>query len=71
MTETIDSVMEYGILTPAIVRPRQEGGYEVVADHRRKYACDVSGLADLPAIAPGYADRFNFPTSCREANGGG
>jgi len=46
----VESVMEYGILTPAIVRPRQEGGYEIVAGHRRKHACEVAGLETMPCI---------------------
>jgi len=50
MTETVESVMEYGILTPAIVRPRREGGYEIVAGHRRKRACELAGLDALPSI---------------------
>ena len=50
MTETVESVMEYGILTPAIVRPRQEGGYEIIAGHRRRRAGELAGLPTLPAI---------------------
>ena len=50
MTETVESVMEYGILTPAIVRPRQEGGYEIIAGHRRRRAGELAGLSTLPAI---------------------
>ena len=50
MKEAVESVKEYGILTPAIVRPRDEGGYEIVAGHRRKYACELAGLETMPAI---------------------
>ena len=50
MKEAAESVKEYGILTPAIVRPRDEGGYEIVAGHRRKYACELAGLETMPAI---------------------
>ena len=50
MKEAVESVKEYGILTPAIVRPREEGGYELVAGHRRKYACELAGLTTMPAI---------------------
>lgn len=50
MREAVESVKEYGILTPAIVRPREEGGYEIVAGHRRKYACELAGLTTMPAI---------------------
>ena len=42
--------MAYGMLTPAIVRPREAGGYEIVAGHRRKHACELAGLAALPAL---------------------
>ena len=50
MREAVESVKEYGILTPAIVRPREEGGYEIVAGHRRKHACELAGLETMPAI---------------------
>ncbi len=50
MKETTESVKEYGVLTPAIVRPREAGGYEIVAGHRRKHACELAGLAALPAL---------------------
>ena len=50
MKEAVESVKEYGILTPAIVRPRDEGGYEIVAGHRRKHACELAGLETMPAI---------------------
>jgi ParB family chromosome partitioning protein len=50
MKEAVESVKEYGILTPAIVRPREEGGYELVAGHRRKHACELAGLTTMPAI---------------------
>lgn len=50
MKEAVESVKEYGVLTPAIVRPREEGGYEIVAGHRRKHACELAGLETIPAI---------------------
>ena len=50
MRELIDSVKANGVLTPAIVRPREEGGYEVVSGHRRLYAAKEAGLLTLPAI---------------------
>ena len=50
MKETAESVKEYGVLTPAIVWPREAGGYEIVAGHRRKHACELAGLAALPAL---------------------
>ncbi len=50
MKETTESVKEYGVLTPAIVRPREAGGYEIVAGHRRRHACELAGLTELPAL---------------------
>ncbi len=50
MKETIQSVKEYGVIVPAIVRPREEGGYEIVAGHRRKYACEQAGLDTIPVL---------------------
>lgn len=50
MTETIESIREYGILSPALVRPREEGGYELISGHRRKHACELAGLAAMPVI---------------------
>ncbi len=50
MKETVESIKEYGVLVPAIVRPREEGGYEIVSGHRRKHACELAGLETIPAI---------------------
>ena len=50
MRETVASIREFGVLVPAIVRAREEGGYELVAGHRRKRACELAGLKSLPAI---------------------
>lgn len=50
MFETADSIRERGVLVPAIVRPREEGGYEIVAGHRRKRGCEIAGLDSMPAI---------------------
>jgi len=50
MRETAESIKEYGVLVPAIVRPREEGGYEIVAGHRRKHACELAGMETMPAI---------------------
>ena len=50
MRETLDSVKARGILTPAIARPREDGGYELVAGHRRKRACELAGLDAMPVI---------------------
>ena len=50
MKETVESVKEYGILTPAIARPRADGGYELLSGHRRKRACELAGLDTMPVI---------------------
>ena len=50
MQETAESVKEYGILVPALARPREDGGYELIAGHRRKHACELAGLATMPVI---------------------
>ena len=50
MQQTIDSIMQVGFLTPAIIRPAPEGGYEMVAGHRRLHAADLAGLKTIPAI---------------------
>ncbi|MCD8388725.1 MAG: ParB/RepB/Spo0J family partition protein, partial [Oscillospiraceae bacterium] len=50
MQDTAESVRTYGVLVPAIVRPRVGGGYEIVAGHRRKHACELAGLSTMPAI---------------------
>lgn len=50
MQETAESVKEYGVLVPAIARPLESGGYELVAGHRRKRACELAGLETMPVI---------------------
>lgn len=50
MFDTAESVKEYGVLVPAIARPRDEGGYELVAGHRRKRACELAELETMPVI---------------------
>ena len=50
MQQTIDSIMQVGVLNPAIIRPAPEGGYEMVAGHRRLHAADLAGLKTIPAI---------------------
>lgn len=50
MKETVESVKEYGVLIPAIARPREGGGYELVAGHRRKHACELAGLDTMLGI---------------------
>jgi ParB family chromosome partitioning protein len=50
MQRTVDSIKEYGVLTPGIARPSLSGGYEIVAGHRRKHACELAGLSTMPFI---------------------
>ena len=50
MQEMAESVKQYGVLVPTLVRPKPEGGYEMVAGHRRKKAADLAGLAEIPCI---------------------
>ena len=50
MLETAESIRQYGVLVPAIVRPREDGGYEIVAGHRRKHGSELAGLQNLPCI---------------------
>lgn len=50
MMETVESVKAYGVLVPLIVRPMEEGGYEIVSGHRRKRACELAGVDEVPVI---------------------
>lgn len=50
MMETVESVKEYGVLVPLIVRPMEEGGYEIVSGHQRKRACELAGVDEVPVI---------------------
>ena len=50
MRDTADSIREYGVLVPAIARPRPDGGYELIAGHRRKRGCELAGLQTMPVI---------------------
>ncbi len=50
MADTTRSVQERGVLVPAIARPRAEGGYELISGHRRKRACELTGLDTMPVI---------------------
>ena len=50
MLDTAESVKQYGVLVPAIVRPREDGGYELVSGHRRKRACELAELETMPVI---------------------
>ena len=50
MEQTVESIREYGVLVPAIARPREDGGYELIAGHRRKHACELAGRETMPVI---------------------
>ena len=50
MANTIDSVRQYGVLVPAIARPLESGGYELVSGHRRRHASELAGLTEMPVI---------------------
>lgn len=50
MADTAESIKEYGVLVPAIARPRVEGGYELVAGHRRHRASELAGLETMPVL---------------------
>ncbi|WP_299295957.1 ParB/RepB/Spo0J family partition protein [uncultured Mobiluncus sp.] len=51
MQQTIDSIMQVGVFNPVIVRPMEDGGYQMVSGHRRLRACELAGIATIPAIA--------------------
>ena len=50
MTRTVESIAQYGVLSPLIARPRPEGGYEIISGHRRQHAAQLAGLDALPVI---------------------
>ena len=50
MMDTAQSIREYGVLVPAIARPRKDGGYELISGHRRKRGCELAGLETMPVI---------------------
>ena len=50
MRETVESIKTYGVLQPAIVRPSDDGNYEILSGHRRKRACELAGKKTIPAI---------------------
>ena len=50
MSDTVESVKQYGVLLPLIARPRPKGGYEIISGHRRQHAAELAGLETLPVI---------------------
>lgn len=56
MAEMVDSVKQYGVLVSALVRPKADGGYEMVAGHRRKCAATLAGITEMPCIVRNLTD---------------
>ena len=56
MRDTMESIKQNGVLVPAIVRPKQNGRYEIVSGHRRHYACMMAGIKEMPAIVRDMTD---------------
>lgn len=56
MKETVESIKNYGVLMPGIARKRAEGGYEIIAGHRRKHGCELAGLSTMPMFVRDYSD---------------
>ena len=56
MEELAESIREHGVLIPGIVRPRAEGGYELIAGHRRKHGSELAGKTEMPVIIRDYSD---------------
>lgn len=56
MQELVESIKEYGVLLPGIVRRRSEGGYEILSGHRRKHACELAGRSSMPVFIKEYTN---------------
>ena len=56
MKDTLDSVKLNGVVVPTIVLPKAEGGYEIIAGHRRKLASERAGFTDMPCIVRNLTD---------------
>ena len=56
MEETVESIKKYGVLMPGIARPRKEGGYEIIAGHRRKRGSELAGKSTMPVFIRNYTD---------------
>lgn len=56
MEQLKESIREYGVLSPLLVRPREDGRYEIVSGHRRKAACEALGITELPVLARDMTD---------------
>jgi len=56
MQDTVDSVIQFGVLNPAIVRPDPNGGFEMISGHRRLRACEIAGIKEIPVIVRNLTD---------------
>lgn len=56
MAEMVESIKKYGVLVPTLVRPKEDGGYEMVAGHRRKFAALLAGVSEIPCIVRSLTD---------------
>ena len=56
MEETVESIRQYGVLNPALARPRPDGEYELLSGHRRKHGSKLAGLEEIPVIVREYTD---------------
>lgn len=56
MQDMIQSIQEYGVLNPLLVRPKKTGGYELISGHRRKHACEKAGIKTVPCIVRELSD---------------
>lgn len=56
MEETVESIKKYGVINPGLVRSRSEGGYEIIAGHRRRMGCKLAGKATMPVIVRKLSD---------------
>ena len=56
MQETVESIVEHGVLVPGIARPREDGGYEIISGHRRKRGAELAGKKEVPFLVRNYTD---------------
>ena len=56
LEDLVDSIKEKGVIEPGIVRPRKKGGYEIISGHRRRRACELAGLTEMPVRVMEYSD---------------
>ena len=56
LEEMIESVRQHGVLVPGIVRPRKEGGYEIIAGHTRRHVCELLGIDTMPVFVKNLDD---------------